>query len=500
MELTAEPIDIGTERPVVLLNCADAETLGVHSLDRVEIDWDGTTEVGIVKVTDELVAEGGIGTSHGFPEIADGTVVAVAPAGQPESVESIRRKLDDRELDGGELGAIVADIEADRLSDLELSAYVCACHANGLSLEETKQLTERMAAIGKQLSWEQPVVADKHSIGGVAGNRVTPVVVAIVAAAGLTIPKTSSRAVTSPAGTADTMEVFCPVEFSREEIRNIVTETGGCLVWGGAVDLSPVDDKVIRAQRPLSLDPPGQVIASVLSKKQSAGSSHIVVDIPYGAGAKVTSLGEARDLADDFRRVGDHLGLTIECALTRGSDPIGHGIGPVLEARDVLAVLEGEGPEPLRIKSLRLADIIFDMAREAGVSVDDRSAADILDSGAALSKFRDIVAVQGGDPDVSRDDLQPGDRTETVTADTDGLVVDVDNQAVSQLARRAGAPNDHGAGVVIHRRTGDKAVAGDVLYTIHAESSDRLEAAREYAAGDEIVRVGGRDEALVERR
>jgi AMP phosphorylase len=497
MHISVEPIDIGTKRPVVLLNSADAETLGVHALDRVEISWDGNTEVGIVKITDELVGEGTLGVTHGLPRPPTDVDVTAAP--HPSSVESIKRKLDDEELDADELEAIVADIYDDRLSDLELSAYICGAHTNGFSLEETKTLTERMSAVGERLDWDQPVIADKHSVGGVAGNRVTPIIIPIAVAAGLTVPKTSSRAVTSPAGTADTMEVFCSVEFSLSEIRDIVEDVGGCLVWGGAVDLSPVDDKMIRAQNPLSVNPPGQTIASVLSKKQSAGSSHIIIDVPYGEGAKVTNLDAARELATDFKRVGDYLDLHVECAITRGTDPIGHGIGPVLEARDVLAVLEGDGPAGLRLKSLRLADILLDITREDGADIADVSAAELLDSGAALETFREIIAAQGGDPDVSRADLQPADRTETVVAGRDGIVTDVANPKVSELARRAGAPADVGAGLELHRSTGDTVAAGDELYTIHAEAETKLGYAREYAAENTIVRVGGRDEALIER-
>jgi AMP phosphorylase len=497
MRLSVAPIDIGTERPVVLLNSADAETLGVNALDRVEISWDDATEVGIVKVTDELVDAGRLGVTHGLIRPPSEVEVTVAP--RPRSVESIKRKLDDEELDDEEFEAIVADIYDDRLSDLELSAFVCGTYTNGLSLEETKDLTEHMSAVGERLDWDEPIVADKHSIGGVAGNRTTPIVVPLAVAAGLTVPKTSSRAVTSPAGTADTMEVFCPVEFSLAEIRDIVADVGGCMVWGGAVDLSPVDDKIIRAQNPLSVNPAGQTIASVLSKKQSAGSTHIVVDVPYGEGAKVTNLDAARELATDFKRVGTHLGLRVECAITRGTDPIGHGIGPVLEARDVLAVLEGDGPDELRLKSVRLADILLEIAREDGAEVADASAAELLDSGAALETFREIVAAQGGDPDVARSDLEPADRTETVPADRDGVVTDVANPEVSELARRAGAPADLGAGLVLHRSTDDAVAAGEELYTIYAETETKLRHAREYAAKHTIVRVGGRDEALVEQ-
>ena len=497
MRLVAEPIDIGTKRPVVLLNGADAETLGVNPLDRVKLRWDDTTDVGIVKVTDELVDAGRLGVSHGLRKRHG--EVAVAPAPQPESVSAIRRKLDDAELDGEELRTIVDDIHHDRLSDMELSAYVCGSYTNELSLSETTTLTQAMADVGERLHWDAPVVADKHSIGGVAGNRVTPILVSIAVAAGLPVPKTSSRAVTSPAGTADTMAVFCPVEFDRDAIDRIVTEAGGCLVWGGAVDLSPVDDKVIRAQTPLSLDPHGQLIASVLSKKVSAGTSHLVIDLPYGEGAKVTSLDEARELAEDLTHVADGLDISVECAITRGSRPVGTGIGPVLEARDVLAVLEGDGPEDLRRKSVRLADLLLEMTGPDAFDGAPPDAETLLDDGDAAAAFRDIVAAQGGDRSVTVDDFHPGDRTHTVTAADSGVVDTIANDRVSRLARRAGAPSDPGAGLHIHRHVGDEVSAGDRLYTIHAERQSTLDEAIDYADEHTVVRVSDPNEALVER-
>ncbi|MFP8956929.1 AMP phosphorylase [Natrialbaceae archaeon A-CW3] len=492
MELEATTIDIGTSRPLVLLNTVDADDLGAHPLDRVRLGWSGETATGIVKRTDALVGQGTVGVTEPLHHVHG--PVEVRLAGTPNSVRHIRRKLDDIELDADELEAIVRDIDDKRLSDVELSAYVTAVYTNGLSLEETKHLTEAMAAVGEQLSWESPVVADKHSIGGVAGNCVTPIVVSIVAEAGLTIPKTSSRAVTSPAGTADVMEVFCDVEFSTAEIESIVEATNGCLIWGGGVDLSPVDDEIIRAENPLSIDPPGQLMASVLSKKRSAGSTHVVIDIPYGEGAKLESLAAARELATDVKRVGDHLGMDVTCAITHGTDPIGHGVGPVLEARDVLGVLEGDGPESLRLKSLRLASILLD---HCGV---DASATGILESGRALDRFRRIVDAQGGDSSIESTDLEPGAEFATIEADRSGLVTSIDDGQLCSLARRAGAPRDARAGLEIHRTTGANVEAGDTLYTIYAETTHKLTEATRLAGHLEPIRVRSKADALVERR
>ncbi|MGM0715961.1 MAG: AMP phosphorylase [Halobacteriota archaeon] len=492
MELEAISIDIGTSRPLVLLNTADAEELGAHPLDRIHIEQGGRKTTAIVKRTEELVTQGFVGMTEPLHPVR-GTVT-VSLAGTPRSVRYVRKKLDDLELQFDEHETIVRDIHHDRLSDVELSAYVSAVYTNGLSLEETKHLTESMSNVGQRLTWNRHPIADKHSIGGVAGNCVTPIVVSVATEAGLTMPKTSSRAVTSPAGTADVMEVFCDVEFTVDEIAEIVRSTNGCLVWGGGVELSPVDDDLIRAENPLSFDPKGIMIASVLSKKRSVSSTHVVIDIPYGEGAKVEGLVEARALADDFERVGDHLDIDVACAITHGSDPVGRGIGPVLEARDVLAVLEGGGPEMFRLKSIELADMLLE---HCGV---DASAADIVDSGRALDRFKRILAAQNGDPDITTDDLEPGSETRTVYASRGGIVTRIDDRQLSDLARRAGAPRDSGAGIVIHRTNREAVESGDPLYTIHAEISEKLAEAEQEVEQTDPIRVRNKTDALVERR
>ena len=492
MRFEVERIDIGTRTPTVILHRRDAEELGANPLDRILIRQDDRTVTGIVEVTDGLVEEGHLGATEQLAALPDTVDVELAP--KPDSVYHIREKLEGDELEREDVREIVRDIDRNRLSDVELGAYVSAIYANGLSMGETIDLTEAMTECGETLEWNAEIVADKHSIGGVAGNRVTPIVVPIVVAAGVTIPKTSSRAITSPAGTADTMEVFCDVEFTREEVEAIVDDVGGCMVWGGSIDISPVDDKIVRAEHPLSLDPEGQIIASVLSKKKSAGSTHVVVDVPYGEGSKVQDIAEARELARDFKRVGEHLDIRIECTITRGSQPIGRGIGPALEARDVLRVLEGEGPRDLRLKSVRLADILLEIC---GV---EANAATILDGGRAHDAFRSIVAAQGGDPDVTVDEIAVGELSEVREAGRGGIVSHIDNGVVSEAARRAGAPKDAGAGIAFHRKVGDDVEgAGTPLFTVHAEKDEKLADAAGFLDRHRAVRVLSEEEALVER-
>ena len=491
MQLEVRQIDMETKSPTVILYDEDAEELGVKPLDRIQIHNEGDTVVGIVETTGELVSKGEIGVTSNLSGLSGDVGVSLAP--KPESVYFIRKKLDDRGLDEDEIDRIVRDINENRLNDIELGAYVSAIYTNGLSMEEIVNLTRSMVNVGDVVEWDSSFVADKHSIGGVAGNRVTPIIVSIIAAADILIPKSSSRAITSPAGTSDTVEVLCDVEFGINKIREIVDKTNGCMVWGGSVNLSPVDDKIIRAEYPLSLDPYGQVLASVLSKKKSTGSTHVVIDIPYGEGTKVTNLSKAKEMAEDFKYVGNQLDMEVECAITRGDQPIGNGIGPVLEAKDVLKVLKGEGPEDLRIKSLRLTEILLDMAKS------NKNAEEILDSGKALKKFKEIIEAQNGDPNVEPEDLELGEYKNHIRSPDDGEVTHIDNELISEIAGRAGAPKDKKSGIYLHKKEGEEVREGEKLYTIYSEKKEKLEEALNLTEKVEEVRVREKNESLVKK-
>ncbi len=171
-----------------------------------------------------------------------------------------------------------------------------------LSAAETVALTDAMVKTGDRLSWQASKVADKHCIGGLPGNRTSMIVVPIIAAAGLIIPKTSSRAITSPAGTADVMETLTRIDLDIHEMRRLVEREGGCIVWGGSMQLSPADDILIGVERPLDFDSEGQLVASVLSKKIATGSSHVVIDIPVGPTAKLRTLEAASRLESRLRQ------------------------------------------------------------------------------------------------------------------------------------------------------------------------------------------------------
>lgn len=389
-----------------------------------------------------------------------------------ESMAHVRGKLYGKEITLEAARAIITDIHQARYSDIQLSAYVTACAGNNLNQSETIAITQAMVETGRRFDWGEGVqVLDKHCVGGLPGNRTTPIVVAIVAANGLMMPKTSSRAITSPAGTADTMETLTNVSLSFEKMRDVVNNEGACLAWGGSVSLSPTDDLIIRVERALDLDSEGQMIASVISKKLAAGSTHVLIDIPVGPTAKVRSADLAEKLGEMMVSTGQALGLKVEIILSDGSQPVGHGVGPALEARDVLAVLQcsDSAPQDLRQRSLSVAAKLLEMGGACPEREGLTLATQTLNSGSAWTKFQAICIAQGGlkKPPVAQ-------FQHPITAQRSGIVALFNNRVLSRLATLAGAPNAPAAGIDLHVRLGDQVEKGQTLMTLHAEAAGEL--------------------------
>jgi thymidine phosphorylase len=475
--------------------CSAYRGEGFQALNKVEV---GPAEgrgavLAVLNVVDDpcITAPDELGLSEqAFAQLGaePGTRVRIAHARPPGSLAAVHRKIRGERLDAEEYAAIARDIADNRYSKIEMTAFVVACAQVGLEREEVLFLTRAMAEGGERLDWGEPLVADKHCIGGVPGNRTSMIVMPIAAAHGLLFPKTSSRAITSPAGTADTMEVLARVELSPERMGEIVRRERGCLAWGGTARLAPADDALIAVERPLSLDSPGQMVASILAKKAAAGSTHMLVDIPVGPTAKVRHRQEALALRKLFEYVGDNLGMHLEVLLTDGGQPIGRGVGPVLEARDVMAVLRNasDAPADLRAKSLMLAGLILELDPQVRGGGGLALATHILESGQALAKMEAIIEAQGRNPEPPT----PGPLRHEVAAQADGIVLGIDNLQIARIARVAGAPLDKGAGVDLLHKQGEVVQQGEALYAIHAQFPADFRFARALAGKDSGYRIG----------
>ena len=492
LRLTRLGIDTYQE-PVVYMSsdCAVCRSEGWAAEARIRITFASVSIIATLNVvTGSLLQPHEVSLSNAAWDLLgarDGDMVTLSHPPPVTSLSLVRRKLYGARLTPAEFGDIVHDIADGRYSAIELAAFVAACTGSRLDLPEIIGLTRAMIDAGERLTWPGPVVVDKHSVGGLPGNRTTMLVVPIVAAAGLVMPKTSSRAITSPAGTADAMETVAPVTLDVATMRRVVEREGGCIVWGGAVRLSPADDIIIRVERPLDLDSEGQLVASVLSKKVAAGSTHVVIDMPVGPTAKVRSDDAAVALGTMLTAVGREVGITVEICRGDGSQPIGRGIGPALEARDVLSVLRDDqaAPADLRSRALDLAGRAIEMGRLLRPGEGHRIAEDLLRSGAALRKFEGICAAQGGMREPPR-----ATHRRTVEAAQPGVLRRIDNRRLARAAKLAGAPASKAAGLELLARVGHRIDRGQPLFRLEAESPGELEYALAYVrANPDIVTV-----------
>jgi AMP phosphorylase len=489
MRFKVQDVDIRTGGTLVaILNRKDANMLDLHTGDRLRITKGNKAAVAVLDIAESgrAVKRGSIGLMEEVLaklKAKQGSSVNISLEEKPKSIALIKKKLDGGKLSAEDMDTIIHDIVNNKLTSVEITYFVAAGYTQGLDLDETVCLTKAMIHTGQVLKVGCYPVVDKHCIGGVAGNRTTMVVVPILVAAGYCVPKTSSRSITSPAGTADTMEVLCEVNLEMKDIKRVVDKAGGCMVWGGAVNLAPADDKIITVEHPLSVDAEGQLLASILAKKGSVSATHVLIDIPVGKGAKVDRLSKARHLRKQFLKVGKKLGMKIHVVITDGSQPIGNGIGPALEARDVLWLLQGHenAPQDLRHKALLMASEIMRTYPLSGWKAKHgfRYAKELLESGKAWKAMKDIIEAQGAritDPKK----IKIGRFSLSLKSWADGKVTHIDNVSISRIAKVAGAPYDKGAGICLHCHVRDKVKKGDILMTVYAENKQKLEYAKDY--------------------
>jgi AMP phosphorylase len=493
--LKAKILDIDSGgKPFVFLNDKDADELNITASERVTIktkkritaivNISATIEKGFVGVTEEVRKN---------LLLKQNSVVNVEIAPYPKSLQFIRNKLAGKKLLYQEIHEIVKDIVDGNLSENEISSFVTALHIDKIDLDEATSMSKAMVSTGKILKISEKVIVDKHSIGGVPGDKTTLLVVPIIAAEGFTIPKTSSRAITSVAGTADRAEVLMPVEFPIKKMLSILKKSNGCIVWGGAIELAPADEIFVKSEFSLHIDP--LLLPSIMSKKKAVGATHLIVDIPTGRGAKMKTTGEADLLARDIIELGNRLGIHTHCVITFGEQPIGNAIGPALEAKEALEVLMNRKNVPDLIdKTCNIAGSMFELlGKRNGYAL----AKKIIESGRAEKKLREIIKVQGGDPAIQPEDIPIGEHTLNIRSEKPGQILWMENRILVELGRAAGAPKDKGAGIVFNKKIGDDVKKGELLFTIHAEKKYKLDRVKYILSTQTPLGIGKKSEMLI---
>ena len=489
-----------------ILNSKDAEKLGQKAGERIILKSKGSgnaiggPRVAILRITssEEIVPPGHIGILMDTIEnVKEGTVVSVNPADPPDSFAFIKKKIKGKKLTSTEINGIIDDAVSGLLSHIEIASFITGVSIHGMDEEEMTSLTEAEAKSGTIFDFG-PEVFDKHSTGGVPGNKVSLIIVPIVAAAGLSIPKTSTRAITSPSGTADSMEVLAPVTFRTEELKELITKKKACIVWGGAVDMAPADNVLIEIEKPLKSDPVGLMIPSILCKKMSMGVRKLVLDIPCGPGTKFPTPEDGRSFAHLFKKIGRNVGIEAECATTLAHQPIGHAVGPAIEAKEALSLLRdySAGPNSLIEKSTGLAGILLEMGGKAERGKGQDFAKQLLKSGKAYQKMQEIIQAQGGDPDITPEDIKLGPHQKEFYATKSGHITEVNNAVINQIAKRAGCPSSKSSGIEIFKKQGAKIEEGEIIFKIYSSSQSKLRKAEKIYNASPPQVLGG---MLIER-
>jgi len=399
-----------------------------------------------------------------------------------KAIEAIKKKLLGKSLKYQEIYTLMDEIAHKRLGAVLTTYFVAASFKEGFSPDELYYLTKAMVETGNKLKF-RGIVADKHSTGGLAGTRTTMILVPIVAAAGFKIPKLSSRAITSPAGTADVMEVIASVTFSPQKVKKIVEETGGCIVWNGAMGIAPADDIIIQVEEPLSFESFDKVIISIMAKKIAVSANHLVLDIPTGKTMKIRHFSDAEKVAEKFKVLGKRFGIEVIIDINHCLEPAGHGVGPALEARDVLAVLEQRKNRPLKLeaKALRLTGKLLDICYKDSKSNKngEEEAARLLSNGSALNKFMEIVKMQKGNHNISWESLKMTSHKKELPSPHRGVIKQINNYNLHIIAKILGAPSDKFAGIYLFKKVDEKVDKNEPLLDFYSTNPYRLKEAND---------------------
>ncbi len=457
----------------------------IRDVTKVEIHGGPVPVYAFLEIVDDetIVSPGELGLNNEAflrLNLPEGANVSLSLAGLPPSAGILQRKIAGNILSSSEYSSVVKDIVAGRYSNMDIASFLVAS-GSFMTASEVLSLTE--ALIGDDvIRWDdENIVVDHHCLGGIPGNKTDIIITAIVAAYGLPMPKTASRSLTSCAGVADTFAVLANVEADEAKLKKLIKENRGAIVDYNTLPIANASKIVSSVERALGISQQQHIVSSILAIKLAAGVTHLVLDIPVGPSSRIKSTAEAMRIRKLVEYVGDMLSIEIDAVITDGSEPIGNGIGAVLEARDVMRILRNkeEAPQDLLEKSLFLAGRILEFDPKLRGGQGYHVAKEILSSGRALETMNRIIYAQGKAPQA-----QIGHLTRDIVSSRAGVVESIDNHQINKIGVLAGASQYPGAGLDLLKKVGDFVEPGETLYRIHSVSASDFAFANSYADGD----------------
>lgn len=459
-------------------NCSEYAIDDIAFLSQVEIQTETSKIYAFLQIVDDdaLVSPTELGLNEeAFTDLGEteGTGVTISLAAPAPSRAALKRKIVGNILSPQDYKFIVKDIINRRYSNVDIASFIVA-GGTFISANEVLSLTEALVNNTK-LKWPQEnIVVDHHCLGGVPGNKTDIIIAAIVGAYGLAIPKTVSKATTSCASVADTMGIMCDVNLTQDKFIELTSTNRAVIADYERLNIAEAVKAIANVERHMGLTQQEFLLTSVLAIKIAAGVTHLLIDIPVGEKSRIKTIYEAIRLRKLAEFVGDRLGVDIEVVITDGNEPIGNGVGAILEARDVVQVLKNKpnAPQDLLEKSLFLAGRILEFDPKLRGGSGYEKAAQILQSGQAFEKLNEMIKLQG-----KKEQPVLGSFTRDVLAPVSGEVVGINNVQINRIGIWAGIRQYGGAGIDLFKKVGDTVNAGEPLYRIYACSQEDLELA-----------------------
>ncbi|HMT00898.1 MAG TPA: thymidine phosphorylase [Candidatus Absconditabacterales bacterium] len=468
---------------IAVISKEDGEKHGMHAMDKVALRHKGKEIVLNVDLSNHLVRPGEVGLfedvykKYSIPE--NESVELKYARANPTSIEAIRKKLLGEKLTEQEIEAIVDDIKNNRLSDTHVT-YFTACGFFYKSVNnELVRMTKATAKSGNCFNFGKKAVS-KYCIGGVPSNETSMIIIPLLASLGITMPKSFSKAITSPAATGECVSVLMNIKFTPDEVKKLVKKNNSCLVRSEPLNLAPANDKIIKVSNAISMEPYSRMISSIMAKQHAMGITDCLIDIPVGSTAKIPTLEIGKRIKRHFSYIGKKLGMNMKVLLTDADQPVGKSIGAALQVKEVLEILQQKKnkSELLEKKALFLAKEILEMIGFAHGIKAQEIVEEGLKSGKARKKMQEIIKMQGGrNWNIKPDEIKIGEKTKEIKATKNGEIDEIDMKHINTIARTLGCPFDLKSGIVLHFKKNNKFKKGEILITLYSSDENKLKTA-----------------------
>lgn len=471
---------------VVFLNTEQASKYDIREWDKISLLRNGEEYVVDVALSSDYVLSNQIWVTHDFLEtfpIAEwDNVLATFTKTSPVSMIAIRKKMLWHKISEEEIDAIIDDIQNNKLSDLVIAYYTATSFFYHSDPQELAYTTKATAFTGDMYRFPW-IVASKYSIWWVPGNETTMIIIPILASLWITMPKSFSKSITSPAATGECVNVLMDISLKKADIIRTVDKIWACLVRNEGLNLAPANDRIIKVSSPLWMEPYARMISSIIAKNYAMWITHLLIDIPMGPTAKVANMADAKRIAKHFKNIWKYLWIKIDTQITRAEEPVWRGIWAALQAKEALMILQNHAnqtPE-LALKAIFLAARILVLCwkamtmRKAEFLVQRQ-----LHNWEARKKMSEIIQAQNWpNPHIKSDEIKLWKFTYAFKATQDCKIDSIDMKHLNTIVRTLWAPADYTAGIWLNKKLKEKIKIWDTIYVMYSSSERKLNKAKE---------------------